>query len=186
MLARTAFDAGDLAGAQRHALLMPASPVRDEMLARVAQARGERQLALEYFLVAPDADAVEQDVRSIARTDPAAAYDLEERFKNRLEALTTHPDAVAEAYWTLGQLATLQADRTPRARFVLLGESLRNYRKAVNLAPLSEKYLLAAGSEAFLMHDWATARKYYERDIDVNPTSPDAYAGLARVDRAQH
>jgi tetratricopeptide (TPR) repeat protein len=178
MLARNAFERDDLDAAERHALQLPASPARDEWLARIAQARGEHALAIEYFFVAPDVDAVQREVDRIARTDPAAAFALEDLFRVRLEALTTHPDAVAQAYWRLGQLATAQAERQPGSRAELLRTGMREYRHAIDLAPLSERYLLAAGTQALNMSDDPTARRYFQRGVDVDPTSAQAYAGL--------
>src|SRR5579863_10521417 len=94
-LAQDALARGDAAAAQRYALRLPASGVRDELLARVAQARGERQLALEYFLAAPDAAAVNDAADALAARNPAAAYRLENLLEIRLALLRTHPDAVA-------------------------------------------------------------------------------------------
>jgi tetratricopeptide (TPR) repeat protein len=178
MLARSAFDAGDLATAERHALQLPASPARNEWLGRIAQVRGQDEIALEYFLVAPDVDAVQRQVERIASSDPRAAFALEDLFRGRLEALTTHPDAVADAYWRLGQLATAQAVRQPSQRTALLREGMREYRRAVDLAPLSDRYLLAAGSQALDLNDMPTARHFFQRGVDADPTSADAYAGL--------
>jgi tetratricopeptide (TPR) repeat protein len=181
MLAQDALENGDVATAQAHALLMPASPVRNELLARIAQAQGERALALEYFLVAPDVAAVQEQVRKIAHDDPVAALDLESRLKDRLDALTVHPDAVAEAYWVLGQLWTDRAYRDPSHRDAMFREGLQNYRSAVSMAPLSEKYLLAVASQYLTLHDWPSARRFFQRGVDVDPSSADAYAGLGIV-----
>ena len=56
-LAQRALERGDLAAAQRCALRLPASPNRDELLASIAEARGQGRLALEYSLAAFDSDA---------------------------------------------------------------------------------------------------------------------------------
>ena len=110
-LAAHALQTGDVDAAQRYALRMPASPARDELLAQTARARGQETLALEYDLAAPDVDAVSRAAYALAATDPEAAYRLELNLKDRLELLTTHPDAVAEAYWDLGEFGNRSAWR---------------------------------------------------------------------------
>ncbi|HEY8314089.1 MAG TPA: hypothetical protein VIG51_07915 [Candidatus Baltobacteraceae bacterium] len=184
MLARAAFARGALDESKRHALRLPPSGLRDEFLGRIAQARGEESAAQAYFLAGGDFFAIQDDVDRLARRDPAAAYELEHTLKNRLQALTTHPDAVAESYWHLGQIATMRSWRyalgsQPRRHWVEVG--MRDYRHAIALAPLAERYLLAAGAQALELHDLTGARQFYARAIDVNPASADAFAGLGVV-----
>jgi tetratricopeptide (TPR) repeat protein len=183
MLARDALANGDPDGAQAHAIRMPADPARNELLAQVAAARGQSRLALEYYLVAPDVAAVSRYVKAMGVKDPVGAYALEDELLVRLEALTTHPDAVAEAYWTLGRLATRQGFLDPSIRAAAWKNSLTGYRKAVALAPLSEKYWLALGNQFVLLEDWPSARDAFARALGINPNSADAAAGLARAAR---
>jgi len=187
MLAEYAIAGGDTTAAQRATVRLPASPMRNELLGRIADMRGDHRLALEYFLVAPDASTVQQEVDRESRVDPMTAYRLEQQLADRLDALTVHPDAVAEAYWRLGKLAT-QASYLPstpqhpivlnRARSLL---AMRQYLRAVDLAPLNERYLLAAGSQALLLDDSVRARRLFQRGVDADPASADAYAGLGLV-----
>jgi tetratricopeptide (TPR) repeat protein len=181
MLAWYALDSGNLADAEQHAHKMPNSAVKSELLGRIAEARDQPLLAREYFLVAPDVDEMQAQIATISRTNAAEAFDLEVAFKNRLESLTTHPDAVADAYWRMGQLTTLRAYLDPALRGTLFSQGLSYYNVAIGLAPLSERYILAAGSQALLMRDDAMAQQYFTRGIDVDPTSADAYAGLGIV-----
>jgi tetratricopeptide (TPR) repeat protein len=181
MLAWYALYDGNLAEAELHAHKMPNSAVKSELLGRIAQARNQPLLAREYFLVAPDVDEMQRRITAMSRTNPAEAFDLEVAFKNRLESLTTHPDAVADAYWRMGQLATLRAYLDPSLRATLLTQGLSYYNVAIGLAPLSERYMLAAGSQELLMHNDALAQQYFNRGLDVDPTSADAYAGLGIV-----
>lgn len=180
MLATQALNARRLQLAQAYAVRLPASPQREELLGRIAQARGDEAAAQRHFLAAPDLFAIDQRVDRLARTDPVAAYNLEMRLKQRLERLPTHPDAVAEAYWRLGQLATVRAARVPHERWLERG--MRDYLQAVALSPLTEKYLLAAGSQALNLHNAHGARRFFRRAIDVDPASADAYAGLGIAD----
>ncbi|MGZ3574022.1 MAG: tetratricopeptide repeat protein [Vulcanimicrobiaceae bacterium] len=181
MLTRAAFTRGDLDEAKRHALRLPESGLRDESLGRVAQAHGNERAAQRYYLASGDFFAIQDDVDRLSTRDPAAAYELELALKNRLQALKTHPDAVAETYWHLGQLATLRAVSEPRTSTRWLATGMHDYRRAVALAPLSEKYLLAAGSQALTLGDLTAARRYFARTLDVDPASADAYAGLGVV-----
>lgn len=178
MLARNALATGDLDGAQAHAIRMPATPPRNELLAQIADARGQAQLALEYYLVAPDVEAVGRYVAAMGVKDPVGAYVLESDLLAHLEALTTHPDAVADAYWRLGRLATRHGYLDPPARATAWKTGLADYRQAVALAPLSEKYWLALGNQYVLLEDWPSARNAFERARGINPNSVDAAAGL--------
>ncbi len=171
---------GELARAQRYALRMPASSRRNDLLARIALARGQHVLAQEYFFVAPDVDAMEREIRRLSARDPARAYDLQRRFVARLRTLGTHPDAVAEGYWHAGIIA----EQLGRPQ-----DALAQYERAMHLAPLNAKYVLAAANQAFSMHDDAAAEPLYRHALDVAPGSANAIAGLGimalhRGDRA--
>lgn len=172
MLARAAVDRGDLVQAQRYALRLPASARRDDLLGRIAQTRGQDVQAQRYFVRAGDIEAIDAAVRRLANSDPARAYALEAALMQRLRANGTHPDAVAEAYWRMGTLAWKQTKRTL---------AMHDYRQAVQLSPLSEKYLLSAGFAAYELRDDRAARRYFTRVISVDPASADAYAGAGMV-----
>lgn len=169
MLARAALNRGDLREAYAQAAPLPPSPVRAELLAEIAQTRGDDAEAQREFLRAADVAAVTAEVERLAVNRPAAAYSLELRLEKRLAALQTHPDAVADAYWRLGQIATQEGD---------LQLGLMQYRRAIALAPLDEKYLLAAGAQGLNMRDAKIARRWYRRTLSVDPASAIAYAGL--------
>ncbi len=183
MLARAAFDTGNIDEAERHALLLPPSPARNELLARYAQARGRTQLALEYYLVAPDATQVDAYVTRITKSDPDTAYTIESELLARLTALTTHPDAVASANWRLGRIATERGYQQPLKRAEAWRLGLNRYQQAAALAPLSEKYQLAVGNQLILLQDWQGARAAFLRALNINPDSIDARNGLAAVAR---
>ena len=183
-LAQAALAAGDTAAAQRYAVRLPASSWRDELLGRIAAARGEPVLAQEYFLAAPDPGAVGQAADALARRDPVAAYVLEARLKERLARGGRRPDAAAEASWELGRLANRVAWRqTPgsAAQRTWLERALQNFDEAVSLAPLSERYLVEAANQANLLGDRAQAQALFQRSVDLDPSSADGLGGLGVI-----
>jgi tetratricopeptide (TPR) repeat protein len=175
---------GDVRAAQRYALRMPASPARDELLARVAQRTGDAQLALEYYLAAPDVDAVQAAVDARAVRDPAGAYALERLLRVRLAMLTTHPDAVAEAYFRMGELANVAARREvpgSRAQVRWLQRAMKDLMAAVALAPLSDKFNISAANQAALLGNLTLAKTLFAKTVDADPGSADAIAGLGVI-----
>ncbi|MFY9737936.1 MAG: hypothetical protein WAK11_02680 [Candidatus Cybelea sp.] len=183
-LARRALERGDMLSAQRYALRLPASPSRDELLARIAGAHGQTQLALEYSLAAFDSDAVQAAAQRLAVKDPQAAYTLEQLLQLRLSRRATHPDAVAEAQWQMGLFANQVAWRevpgsaTQRA---WLRVALSDFESALALAPLSERYAIAAANQADLLAERSRAEVLFARAADIDPGSADAIAGLGVV-----
>jgi tetratricopeptide (TPR) repeat protein len=141
---------------------------RDDVLGRIAQQRGDHAQAQRYFIAADDVFAIGEEVDALAKRDPVAAYHVEQLFTQRLERTATHPDALAEAYWRSGVLAS-QIGRP--------GVAMAHYTRAVQLSPLSAKYLISAGFQAYDLHDNAGAQIYFQRAIAVDPGSADAYAG---------
>lgn len=172
MLARSALASGDLHMAQAYVQRLPVSANRSELQARLALARGDERAAQEAFVNAGDVLAIEAEVRGLAQRDPAAAYGLETQLKDRLKESSTHPDAVAEAYWHLAVLAAQQHR---------LGLAMANYRRAIALSPISSKYLISAGFQAYDLRLYAEAQRDFQRAIGVDPASADAYAGAGMV-----
>ena len=178
-LARAALADGDLGAAERHALKLPPDSVRNGLLAQVAAARGENVLAYEYAFAAPDTQSVQDAIERVRAKDPVAAYGLEERFRDRLAALETHPDAVARAWWMLGEIAASMPGAWQTRAYV-------DYATAARLAPLDVENVLSAANEAVTLSRWSDAQRWYARALDVNPASADAIAGLGLVAIARH
>ena len=183
-LAAHALAAGETAEALRFALRLPASPSRDELLARIAVTQGDTPLALEYFLAAPDVDAVETSVQALVPSDPASAYALERALNARLALTTTHPDALAETSWRMGELANRTAWRKVSGsaeQQAWLSRAMRHFQTATDLAPLSEKYAIAAANQAEQLGDHERASLLFSRAVAADPASADAIAGLGVV-----
>ncbi len=182
-LARHALDEGDAAAAQRYALRLPPTPARDELLAQVAAARGDDGLAYEYFLAAPDVDAVRARVDAVAGADPARAYAMERTLRVRLELLATHPDAVAEGWFRMGEFAVAAGRSVPAgsARDAWFRRAMRDLDAAVALSPWSDKYAISAANQAVLLGDLGSAQRLFERAYATDPGSADALAGLGVV-----
>lgn len=183
-LAQQALARGDADAAERFAVRLPASPARDELLARVALTRGQVALAREYFLAAPDPAAVESAAEALAARDPAAGYDLERLLEIRLARSGTHPDAVAETYWHLGRLANREAWRQvpgSARQDAWLERGLRAFEAAVTLAPLSERYIISAANQADLQGERQRAAALFAQAVDIDPASADAIAGQGVV-----
>jgi tetratricopeptide (TPR) repeat protein len=168
MLARAALNAGDLARAQRYALQLAPSSRREDLLGKIALAHGNRASADLHFIAADDIFAVDREVDDLSRSDPRAAYRLELLLNRRLARTLTHPDALAESSWKLGVLAAHLGERA---------QAMDHYRDAVRLSPLSAKYLIFAGFQAYDLQHYADARSFFVRAIGVDPGSADAYAG---------
>ncbi|HTX58853.1 MAG TPA: tetratricopeptide repeat protein [Verrucomicrobiae bacterium] len=184
-LAAQALGAGDAALARYYAIRMPAAPDRDELLARAAALDGEQTLALEYFLAAPDVDAVERAAYALAGAKrPQAGYAVEAELAARLRLTVTHPDALAEAYWNLGQLADrtawIQVPGSPVQKAWLV-RALGHFRAAAALAPFSEKYAISAANQADFIGRRALAARLFAHAADLDPGSADAIAGLGVV-----
>lgn len=183
-LAGDALGRGDSAQAERYALKLPPSTVRDALLARIAAAQGRSQLALEYDVAAYDAPAIDAAAQRIAQRDPAAAYRLEALLERRLDQRATHPDAVAQTHWQMGLLANRTAWRqvpgSPAQRRWLF-VALREFDAAAELAPLSERYAIADANQADLLEQRDRAQRLFAHAAAIDPSSADALAGLGVV-----
>ncbi len=171
-LAHAALARGDLDAAEHYAERMPEGSRRDATLGTIAAARGQSERAFDYAFAANDVDAVQADIMSLARRDVFAATALEARERERLIALGTHPDAVAESYYISGNLANWRSQ--PR-------EAYADYQAAIAIAPLNVTFVLSEANEAFILHNDADARRLFRSVLDLNPDSGNALSGLGLV-----
>ncbi len=101
----------------------------------------------------------------------------------RLARDPTEPDALAEAWWKLGLAEQMDGyHHYPiDSRRPWVARAMGDYEHAVALAPLSERYLIAAGSQEINLPTTPPPKAYFERARDADPTSAQAWAGLAEV-----
>ena len=183
-LSQDALRHGDPERAAGYAVKLPASPVRDELFAQIAAARGEAALAVEYALAAPDPERVTAIAQQVAADHPERAYALEGLLEVRLARTGTHPDAVAAADWEMGRFANREAWRQVPgsvAQHAWLQRALLDFERAANVAPLSERYVVEAANQADLLGERAGARALFAHAAEMDPASADAIAGLGVV-----
>jgi tetratricopeptide (TPR) repeat protein len=171
-LGHAALAGGDVALAQHYALRMPAGSRRDDLLGQIADARGQSVLGFEYAFAAADADALQRDIMALAKGDPRSALALELQVRKRLIDLGSHPDAVAEADFTAGSLASWSNHRR---------DAYAYFESALAIAPLNMKYELSAANQALALHDYGDAARFFSAGLNINPASGDALAGLGLV-----
>ncbi len=180
VLAHDALADGDLALAQQHVAALAPSADKTEMIGLIAERRGDEDAAVRAFLEAGDAADLERHIARVQRSgDVAAALRLQTMTIERLRTDRTQTNALPEAYYRLGLLEqafayTLPIERRQRDQ----ERSLAAYESAVALAPLAERYLVAAGNQALNLGDLRKAREFFRRAADVDPTSVDAVVGF--------
>uniref|UniRef100_E6Q3L1 Uncharacterized protein n=1 Tax=mine drainage metagenome TaxID=410659 RepID=E6Q3L1_9ZZZZ len=179
-LGREALRRGDTASAMAYAVTLPAGGARDALFASIERARGDEGAAIEYELAGLDLPRLLARIGTMERMHPRAAYALAVRLRDRLAITTTHPDALANAYWRCGMLATnavyhghRPARWNPRAH--------RAFLAAARMAPYDNTYALAVAAYYYRTSDNARARRWYRRVVTVNPASADGWSGLGSV-----
>ncbi len=179
-LGRDALRRGDTAAAMAYAVTLPPGGARDALLASIERARGDDATAIEYELAGLDLPRLRARIDAMAKAHPRAAYALALRLRERLAGATTHPDALANADWRCGTLATSAVYRghrparwNPRARSAFLA--------AARAAPYDNTYALAVAAYYYRIDENARARHWYRRVVSINPASADGWSGLGSV-----
>jgi tetratricopeptide (TPR) repeat protein len=182
VLASAAIERGDLALARRFVDRLAEGSDRDAMLGMLAQARGDDATAVRAFLAAGDLRAIGARVDALAASGHLdAAVALQNDVVVRLEATHAQTDTLAEALYRTGVLAQQRAydERDASARAAQQAMSVGSYARALKLAPLEERYRIALANEYLNTNDLAAARVEFERLHDLDPTSVEAFTGLA-------
>ena len=184
--AEAAVHDGDLATAERLAAALPDDAESADVRGRIAEARGERDAAVQLYVRAGDV------VRAQALIDALAATDPDRALTDQAMLVAAHQDDAragevrGEAWWRLGQLQAAAGYRDAAKRADFWRKAEASYERALDLAPNEETYLLAAGFQSLANGDAAAASRWYAHAADVVPNSADAYAGLAWTAAASH
>jgi tetratricopeptide (TPR) repeat protein len=184
--AEAAVHNGDLTVAERLAATLPDDVQTADIRGRVAEARGDRNAAVQHYVRAGDV------VRAQALIDKLAASDPDRALADQALLVAAHQDDATagevrgEAWWRLGQLQAAAGYRDPPQRAAYWRKAEAAYERALALAPNEETYLLAAGFQSLANGDVAKASRFYTHAAEVVPNSADAYAGLAWTAAATH
>ena len=112
------------------------------------------------------------------------ALSLQRQLAERLSDDPSQVDAQADTWLSIGRLEQAAAYRfgpaTSSGR-AAADRSAVAYARAVALAPLSERYLIAAGSQALNLGRLDAAQAYFVRARDADPAAAEAYAGLGEA-----
>jgi tetratricopeptide (TPR) repeat protein len=185
LLARRALEDGDLALAARRIAGLPPSSERFALEGGLAEARGDAGAAARAYLAAGDLAGVDRLVAAAERRgDANGALALQTEAVRRLRDDRTQSDVLAEAYYRLGLLEEEAARRLPQRDARYRENELRSkaaYDSAVALAPFSQRYLIAAGSQELNLGDLDAAAGDYTRARNADPTSAVALVGLGEV-----
>lgn len=180
-LVRSAIREGDFTTAERRIAALPPSADRSILSGKLLEARGDPAAAGAAYVSGGDSVDVAKIVDALeAQGRVGAAVALQ------LEALAHVPpgsdnaSARADAWWRLGRLYQAAAYDLPiPSRGPLERKAAAAYERAASIAPLSAKFLLAAGNEHLNLDEPAAARVYFDRLIAQDPANRDAYLGLA-------
>ena len=189
VLARRALDRHDDPRAQALIAGLGQTPDRLALEGRLADARGDRESAVRMFLAAGDLADLEARIDELAKAGALeAALALQRETVARLARDPTQGDALAQADFALGRLEQRQAYRFPLAspeRERHQTSAAQAYERAVALAPLQERYLIAYANELVNAGRLDAAAAGFRRAWDVDPTSAEALAGLGDVAHRQ-
>ena len=184
--AEAAVHDGDLAGAERLAAALPNDAESADVRGRIAEARGDRDVAVQQYVRAGDV------VRAQALIDALSATEPDRALADQALLVAAHQDDAGagevrgEAWWRLGQLQAAAGYRNPAQRAAYWRKAEMSYERALAFAPNEETYLLAAGFQSLANGDVPAASRWYAHAADVVPNSADAYAGLAWTAAASH
>jgi tetratricopeptide (TPR) repeat protein len=185
VLARAALARGDVRLAAADLSALPPSADRLVLFGRLAELDGRQDRADAAYLAAGDLSDVERAVALLVSRDriPEALL-LERALIARLASNPTQVDALAQGWFDLGRLEETQSYHlwhgSPE-RHAHEVAAARAYARAVALAPLDERYLIAFANQQINLHAYAAATKTLQRAHDVDPTSPEPIAELRAI-----
>jgi tetratricopeptide (TPR) repeat protein len=143
---------------------------------------GDAQAAVDDYLAA---HAVERVAEAVDRLSDDGRYDdaiaLERALASRLGNGMLAEADLATAYFAIGNLDAKAASADARKSAAYRRDAIRSYRRASQLAPMHEDYLLSFGYAELQWGDRDAARAAFERLLDLHPHEVDAERGLARL-----
>lgn len=177
---------GDLGTAERLTASLPDDAESADIRGRIAEARGNRDAAVQLYVRAGDFVRAQVLIDTLAAAQPDRALTYQQLLLAAHQDDANAGEARGEAWWRLGQLQAAAGYRDAAQRSTYWRKAEASYERALALAPNEETYLLAAGYQSLANGDIAAASRWYTHAADVVPNSPDAYAGLAWTAAAQH
>ncbi|MDQ6941161.1 MAG: hypothetical protein M3169_01440 [Candidatus Eremiobacteraeota bacterium] len=184
--AEAAVHDGDLATAERLAATLPNDAENADVRGRIAQARGDRGAAVQYYVRAGDVVRAQALIDALATTQPDRALADQALLVAAHQDDANAGEARGEAWWRLGQLQAAAGYRNAAERTSYWRKAETSYERALALAPNEETYLLAAGFQSLANGDVTASSRWYAHAAEVVPNSADAYAGLAWTAAATH
>jgi tetratricopeptide (TPR) repeat protein len=146
-----------------------------------------RALGIAPHGLSGDATAVSAGVdRLDARGDDRDALEMQRGLVAHLQAEGANPEVLAESLWRLGQLDAEVGYREPARRRSQWRQALDDYERALDLIPLSETTLLAAGNQALLNGERSQAVEFFRRALASDPSSAAARDGLHRAQTGEN
>jgi len=143
---------------------------------------GRVQDALDDYLAA---HAVERVAGAVASLSQSGRYDgaiaLERALIVKLGSGMLAQADLATAYDTIGSLDALASQHRAQGRRAYEADAIRCYRRASDLAPFNEGYLLSLGFSELQWGSKSRARAAFERVLDLHPHEADAERGLAQL-----
>ena len=158
--------------------LAPDPPVLD-LRGQLAEARGDRDAALDAYVSAGDLVRAQRLIDALAPAQPARALAYETQLLAHLHDDGSASEDTGQAWWRLGQLQAALGYARPTRRSALWRAALTSYERALRYGPNEETYLLAAGYQSLANGDAAASLRWYSRAAQVVPNSADAFGGLA-------
>jgi tetratricopeptide (TPR) repeat protein len=170
---------GDLDEAEHLVAGMRDDPDVADLRGQIAEARGQRDAAIDAYVSAGDVVRAQSLIDRMAGPDLPKALVYEERLVARLRDDPNAGEVLGEAWWRLAQLQAGAGYRNPAEREHLWLDAEASYERALELAPNEETYLLGAAYQSLANGDTQASLRYYQRAADVVPNSLDAWVGLA-------
>lgn len=177
---------GDLETAEHLTASLPDDAETADVRGRIAEARGNRDAAVQLYVRAGDFVRAQALIDALAATQPDRALTYQAMLLAAHQDDANAGEARGEAWWRLGQLQAAAGYRNTAQRTAYWHKAESSYERALALAPNEETYLLAAGYQSLANGNITASSQWYAHAADVVPNSADAYAGLAWTAAAQH